>query len=97
MLTMERDRVWRPEERPERAPGTAFRQYGKEGVVVLPQGAEIKVLNDIGARIFELLDGTHSVEEIAATLCEEYDVEPVEARRDVTSFLDELHSHRMLA
>ena len=50
---------------PRRHPDTAFRQVGDEGgLVVLPTRAEVKVVNLVGATVFGLLDGEHSLEEI---------------------------------
>ena len=91
------EREWGPEERPKRVSAAAFRRYDDRTVVVLPLGAEINVLNEIAARIFELLDGANTVAEIVDAVCQEYQVEPETARQDVQSFLGELESHRMLA
>ena len=65
--------------------------------MVLPGRAEVKVLNPVGIRIFGLLDGVHSVEEIADLIAEEYEVAEDQARDDVRAFVDELESHGMLA
>jgi hypothetical protein len=65
--------------------------------VVLPGRAEVKVLNPVGIRIFGLLDGSHSVEEIAGLVAAEYDVAEPEAQADVSAFVGELAAHGMLA
>ena len=44
-----------------------------------------------------LLDGAHSVEEIAGVIAEEYDVAEAEAQADVRAFVGELEAHGMLA
>jgi len=86
------------EARPRRHPDSAFRPIADEGgLVVLPGRAEVKVLNPVGIRIFGLLDGSHSVEEIAGLVAAEYDVAETEAQADVRAFVGELAAHGMLA
>jgi hypothetical protein len=86
------------EERPCRSPETAYRSVSDEGgLVVLPNRSEVKVLNPVGTRIFELLDGTRTVGEIAATIANEYDVTTEQSRIDVDEFVASLRSHGMLA
>jgi hypothetical protein len=86
------------EARPRRHPDSAFRPIAEEGgLVVLPGRAEVKVLNPVAIRIFGLLDGTHSVEEIAGLIAAEYEVAEGEAQEDVRAFVGELEAHGMLA
>ena len=87
---------WGPEDRPRMVPEAAFRRYEGKAVVVLPQGAEIKVLNPCGSLIFELLDGSHTVEEIVEAIRKEYQVEDLQARTDLLAFLEELDGNGML-
>ena len=47
-------------------------------------------LNEVGGRIWALLEQGRTSEEISAALCTEYDVTAEEARRDVASFLASL-------
>lgn len=85
-------------ERPRRHPDSSYRAIGDEGgLVVLPGKAEVKVLNPVGVKIFSLLDGTRTLEEIAAAVVEDFDVEPSMALRDVKSFLAELAAEGMLS
>jgi hypothetical protein len=65
--------------------------------VVLPERAEVKVLNPVGVHIFSLLDGEHTVADIADALCQEFEVDPDQAVRDVVEFVAELGRHGMLA
>jgi PqqD family protein of HPr-rel-A system len=50
----------------------------------------VHVLNNTAARIWELCDGSHSLEQIAASLCEQYDVSEEEAGTDVRNTLEKL-------
>jgi hypothetical protein len=83
---------------PKRHPDSAFRKIGEEGgLVVLPGTAEVKVLNPSGIIVFSMLDGTHDIDEIAARVAEEFEIDLPAARADVVSFLDELSRAGMLA
>lgn len=62
-----------------------------EAVLVMPKVGQVKVLNEVGARIWDLTDGYRSVYDIAQLLSEEYDVPIEEALRDTLEFLVELH------
>ena len=70
---------------PRRNPSAGFRIFEGQAVVVLPDEAEVNVLNEVGARVWELIDGVRSVESI---------VEQVE--RDVRELLASLNEHRMI-
>jgi len=47
-------------------------------------------LDEVGARIWELVREPISVSEVQATVVEEYDVEPARAERDVLALLQRL-------
>ena len=47
-------------------------------------------LNGVGARIWELVDGHTTIEEITSTIVREYEVETPQARTDVVEFLDQM-------
>ena len=84
--------------RPRRHPDSAYKSIaGEGGLVVLPGKAEVKVLNPTGVHIFSLLDGEHSLEEIARSIFEEYEVPMDSARRDVQEFVAALGAQGMLA
>jgi len=71
-------------------PNVIGRVIDKEAVLVLPEQGKVQVLNEVGARIWSLADGTRTVREIAATICTEYDVDPVQAETDTLAFVTEL-------
>ena len=82
---------------PRRHPDTAFRPVGDEGgLVVLSEKSEVKVLNPVAIKVFGLLGGEHSTEQIASLVAEEFEVSEEQALQDVNSFLAELKSHGML-
>ncbi len=71
-------------------PQVAARIVDGEAVVVLADAGEVNVLNPVGTRIWELIDGTRSVTEIAQTIQAEYEVTGPQAQQDVTEFLQAL-------
>lgn len=48
------------------------------------------MLNELGARIWDLLPGVNTQEEICAAILKEYEVSPEVAARDVAEFLEKL-------
>ncbi|HXV77174.1 MAG TPA: PqqD family protein [Candidatus Polarisedimenticolaceae bacterium] len=64
---------------------------------MLPTRHEVKVLNEVGARIFDLLDGSRSQAQIARMIADEFDVSVDQANRDVAAFLDELRQAGMVS
>ena len=50
----------------------------------------IYTLNEVASRIWQLIDGVRTVEEIASVLTEEYEVQAQEAEADVVDFLTQM-------
>jgi hypothetical protein len=63
---------------------------------MLSDDSEIQVLNQVGSRIFELADGSLSVEEIAGLIAVEYEVDEEQAGQDVLAFLRQLVSQNVM-
>ena len=66
------------------------RRLEHEAVVVLPDKGEVKVLNDVGAQIWTLADGSRTVREIIAAVCAEFEASPVVVEADTLEILAEL-------
>jgi hypothetical protein len=47
----------------------------------------IYTLNETGSRIWELIDGQHTLREIRDTIVQEYEITPKEAEADLTEFM----------
>jgi hypothetical protein len=75
---------------PRQAPNVVSRQIDDEAVLVHPLQGKVRVLNAVGARVWELADGQRTVAEIAQTITAEYDVELPRAQADVLAFCDDL-------
>lgn len=75
---------------PRQNPEAAARVIDDALFVLHAETSELHALNDVGARIWELVDGERDVAAIAASIEGEYDVDLVEAEADVVAFLNEL-------
>lgn len=53
-------------------------------------------LNEVGSRIWMLLDHLHSLEDLCAVLSKEYDVDPVRCAQEVASYLATLHASQLI-
>ena len=73
------------------------RQLENEAVLVLPDKGEVKVLNEVGARIWALTDGRRSVRQIAALVSAEYHVAPAVAEADTLEFVGQLMAKGLVA
>ena len=76
---------------------TASRVFSGEAVIITPAENVVRMLNDAGSRIWELADGTRTVEQIAAVLAEEFAVDLPQARASAAAFVDELAAKGLLA
>ena len=61
-----------------------------EAVLVHPQQAKIRVLNAVGARVWELVDGRRSLGDISQVIVAEFDIELPRAQSDVLAFCADL-------
>lgn len=70
--------------------------------VVLPLGerqAEIRgiiTFNDIGAEVFNMLDGTNSVEEIIARIVKDYDAPYETVKSDVEKLIEKMRENGLV-
>jgi hypothetical protein len=71
-------------------PQVAARVVDGTAVIVLASSGEVVMLNAIGSRIWELLDGARTAQDIVHTIVSEYDVTEQQARQDVEEFLQKL-------
>ena len=79
----------------KRASTALSRAFDHELAVILPTANAVRVLNEVGARIWALADG-RSLAQILDVLVNEYDVERTQLRVDAEAFLSELESRGLL-
>lgn len=75
---------------------TAARIVDGTAIIVLADSGQVNVLNAVGTRIWELVDGKHSIQEIAATLQSEYQVSAQQALADLDEFIQDMLSNKMI-
>lgn len=80
-----------------RSSQTAWRVYDGEAVIILGEDSTLNTLNPVATLIWEAADGRTPVSTILARICEEFDVEPAQAERDATVFVNKLCERGLLS
>jgi len=88
---MDLDKVYRVSER------IASRKIVDEVILVplrdkVAEMESLYSLNEVGARVYELIDGKRAVRDIVAAIVEEFEVDSRQAESDVTQFVEQLLS-----
>jgi hypothetical protein len=73
-----------------------FQTLDEETIVLDPRRREVHLLNETAARLWELLASPRSVDELAATMADEYDVAAPELREAIVECVDGLTSKGLL-
>lgn len=85
-----------------RSADVVCRQVGPESILVPVRGNVgnldfVYTLSPVAARIWTLLDGTRSLDEVADILCSEYDVDRDTAAADVAELVASLTEAKLIA
>ncbi len=75
---------------PRRHAQVASRVMDEQAIVVLADSGEVTVFSPVATRIWELVDGKHTLAQIVETITAEYEVTPEAAQQDVQDFIQEL-------
>ncbi len=86
---------------PAHSPHIVTRKTGGEYILVpvvdnIADMDNFYVLNESGAFIWELIDGSRNISEITRAVMEEFDVDDNRARADVISFITNLKEYLIL-
>jgi hypothetical protein len=73
-----------------------WQEVRSQAVIVVPSQSEVHVLDEVGTFLWAELLRPRSSEELARRVCEEFDVAPERAGRDVSAFLESLLEKRLL-
>lgn len=79
-----------------RSTDVSARTIGGETIVLDLRSARYLTVTGAGVRLLELLGSDRSLDELVGTVVEEYDVDPLVARRDTDDFLEQLRSAGLL-
>lgn len=81
---------------PVKSAHTASQVIGGEAVILDIPGKTLRGLNAVGSRIWELVDGTRTLNEIAQVVAREYGRADTELQQDVVVFFGELAERRVV-
>ncbi len=81
---------------PRRADRVVARQVPGTAVLLNPNSREYFALDDVGARAWELFDGTRKVSDISSILGQEYDAPAETIRADLVELLEDLASEKLV-
>ena len=84
-------------QRPIHVSDAASRVYGTDVVVISPEEGMVRLLNLTATRIWQLADGSRSVDEIATILTDEFEVDFPQAHQAVIRLLTELSEKKLIA
>ena len=76
-------------------PGVIGKIVDGEAVVILANKGQVKVLNEVGTRIWELADGYRKISEIIKIVSDEFDANIDKIEQDTLDFIDQLVSKGM--
>lgn len=80
----------------KRSQNVAFRVIQDAALIVDSRQGKLFTLNDVGAAIWVMLDGSHTVEDIVERVQASFLVEAERARQDALAFLDVLEEKRII-
>lgn len=86
---------------PSRSPSIVTRKTENEYVLVpvtnnIADMTSVYTLNETGAFIWELIDGTKSVEDLIEAVIDKYDVDQKKATKDVFCLIDDMKKYLII-
>ena len=85
------------ESRPTRADCILAQPNAESLILLNPQDGHYYTLDEVGARVWELCDGTRAVADVVSTLHSEYEAPLSTIQADVVELLDDLEREKLLA
>jgi Coenzyme PQQ synthesis protein D (PqqD) len=80
-----------------KAPTSAWRLIAGEAVILSLDTKVLRGLNDVGSRVWDLIDGQRTVSDIIDVIVEEFDVPRGQAAGDVEAFARQLLEKGLVA
>ena len=81
---------------PKPNPDIIGRFIDNEVVLVLPKQGKVKVLNEVGGAIWELVDGQRSIHQITDEICTQFEIDQSTAEADALKFFADLIEREMV-
>lgn len=85
-----------PDARISRQEGVLAQDAHGHTVLLRLEDGGYYALDEVGAIVWELCDGSRGIEELVAALCAEFDAPQETVRADVLEFIDDLRRERLL-
>jgi pyrroloquinoline quinone biosynthesis protein D len=83
--------------RPRRLEGVLAQEAQGQTVLLRLEDGGYYALDEVGAAVWELCDGSRSVAQMVAALGQQFDAPEATIRADVLEFVEELQDERLLA
>lgn len=77
-------------------PDQVFSDLDGEAVILSLRDSTYYGLNEVGARVWALIQAPASVRAVCAAILEEYEVEPAQCERDVLALLGDLAANSLI-
>jgi Coenzyme PQQ synthesis protein D (PqqD) len=84
------------ESRPRRKATVLAQGMADKLILLDPDQGTYYTLDHVGRRVWELLDGSRSVPETVAVICQEYGAAPMTVETDIRDLLHELRQDSLL-
>jgi len=81
---------------PTRNPEVLGRMADDEAVLVMPQKGQVKVLNEVGSVVWELIDGKRNILQIVEEICVQFDVDKDTVEADIIKFVADLVNREII-
>lgn len=80
----------------QRSPDVLYSPIGEEIVMMSIQNGEYYGSNQVGNRIWELLEKPHTPTELCAQLLEEYEIDEATCNNETLEFLEHLYENKLI-
>ena len=87
---------------PRKNPASSSRTIDGQAVIALSDQAQIMILNEVGTRVWNLIDGRRNFEELVALVTgqivdsNEYEAVPSDLSADIEQFLEDIAARGMI-
>ena len=81
---------------PAKSEELEHRVLDKECILLLPEKGEFYKTNEVGTRVWQLINGKREGEAIAKQIGREFDVKEERAKKDVKKFLNALKKKKII-
>lgn len=79
------------------APAVISRRMDDEAILIHPAQGKVRVLNAVGATIWEMIDGQRDLATLAQAVAAKYGIPQSQAEADVSAFCEDLVGRGVLA